>query len=312
MKNLPHISIISPIYKAENVIAELVTEIQKAMVNLNRAYEIILVDDGSPDKSWDQMVEISSQNPEIISLRLSRNFGQHPAIIAGLMQATGEWMVVIDCDLQDQPKEIIRLYNKAIEGYDIVFTQRVNRKDEFFKKLFSRLFSLTFKYLADISINNTLTNFGIFNRKTITAVLNIGDYIKSFPLFVYFTGFKSTVISVEHSSRLSGKSSYTYVKLISLAFNIIIAYSNKLLKILVKFGMLTAILSFIWGLIYFIKYLNGAITVSGYASIIISIWFLSGVTITVIGIVGIYVGKVFEQTKNRPAYIIDRIYSAKK
>jgi len=312
MKNLPHISIISPIYKAENVIAELVTEIQKAMANLNCAYEIILVDDGSPDKSWNQMVEISSQYPEVISVRLSRNFGQHPAIIAGLMQAKGEWIVVIDCDLQDQPKEILRLYDKALEGYDIVFTQRANRKDGFFKKLFSNLFSLTFKHLAEISINNTLTNFGIYNRKTINAVLNIGDYIKSFPLFVYFTGFKSTSIFVEHRNRASGKSSYTYAKLISLAFNIIIAYSNKPLKIFVKFGMLTAFFSFIWGLIYIIQYFNGTIKVAGYASIIISIWFLSGVTITVIGVVGIYVGKVFEQTKNRPAYIIDRIFSVKK
>jgi glycosyltransferase involved in cell wall biosynthesis len=312
MKNLPHISIISPIYRAENVIAELVTEIQKAMANLNCAYEIILVDDGSPDKSWDEMVEISSQNPEVISVRLSRNFGQHPAIIAGLMQAKGEWIVVIDCDLQDQPKEIISLYNKALEGYDIVFTQRVNRKDSFLKKFFSKLFSFAFKYLADISINKTLTNFGIYNRKTIAEALKIGDYIKSFPLFVYFVGFKSTVIFVEHSSRASGKSSYTYAKLISLAFNIIIAYSNKPLKIFVKFGMLTAFFSFIWGIIYLIQYINGTINVSGYASIIISIWFLSGVTITVIGVVGIYVGKVFEQTKNRPAYIIDIIYSLKK
>jgi glycosyltransferase involved in cell wall biosynthesis len=312
MKNLPQISIISPVYKAENVIIELVTEIQRAMANMDCAYEIVLVDDGSPDNSWDQMVKISAQYPEVISLRLSRNFGQHPAIIAGLTQAKGEWIVIIDCDLQDQPNEIIRLYNKALEGYDIVFTQRANRKDGFFKKLFSRLFTLTFKYLADISVNNTLTNFGIYNRKTITAVLNIGDYIKSFPLFVYFTGFKSTMIFVEHRNRASGKSSYTYAKLISLAFNIIIAYSNKPLKIFVKFGMLTAAFSFIWGLIYLIQYFNGTIKVSGYASIIISIWFLSGVTITVIGIVGIYVGKVFEQTKNRPAYIIDKIFSVKK
>jgi len=309
MKNIPHISIVSPVYKAENLIVDLVSEIQKAMANIGCLYEIILVDDGSPDNSWDQMVKISSQYSEVISMRLSRNFGQHPAIIAGLTQARGEWIVVIDCDLQDQPKEIINLYNKALEGYNIVFTERANRKDSFFKKFFSFVFSSIFKYLADINIGNTLTNFGIFNKKTIISVLTIGDYIKSFPLFVYFTGFKSTVILVEHSKRPAGKSSYSYSKLVSLAFNITISYSNRPLKIFVKFGLLIALLSFFVGLTFLILYFKGAIKVSGYASIIISIWFLAGIIITVIGVVGIYVGKVFEQTKNRPSYIIDKIFS---
>ena len=129
----PHISVVSPIYRAENIVEKLVDEIQKVMEPLNVTYEIILVDDRSPDNSWQVMKQLSSNFPEVKSIRLSRNFGQHPAIMAGLSFATGDWIVVMDCDLQDQPKEISKLYNKAIEGYDIVLARNQQRHCDFFK-----------------------------------------------------------------------------------------------------------------------------------------------------------------------------------
>ena len=133
------LSIVSPIYKAENFIDKLVFEIQKSMIALNVDYEIILVDDRSKDNSWQKMKELSQKNANIKSLRLSRNFGQHPAIIAGLSQAKGEWIIVMDCDLQDQPKEIVNLYNKAQEGFEVVQARRKNREDSFLKKLSSKI-----------------------------------------------------------------------------------------------------------------------------------------------------------------------------
>lgn len=302
----PHISIVSPVYRAELILDTLILEIKKALNEIGKSYEIILVDDRSPDGSWKKMQQIASNDDKVKIYRLSRNFGQHPTIIAGLSKAKGDWIVVMDCDLQDQPKEIIKLYKETHQGFDVVMARRNNRKDGFFKKLTSKLFSRIFNYLSDVKMNHEVANFGIYNRKVIDEVLNMGDYIKSFPLFVYFVGFNSTSIEVEHAERDSGKSNYTFSKLISLAFNAIVSYSNKPLKIFVKFGMIISLISVLVGIFNIILYFEGSIKVSGYSSIIISIWLLSGIIITVIGVVGIYIGKVFEQTKGRPPYIFDR------
>jgi glycosyltransferase involved in cell wall biosynthesis len=301
------LSIVSPVYKAEKIIPLLVERIENSVSKITADYEVILVEDGGPDNSWAVIEAIANTNSKIKGIKLSRNFGQHPAIMAGLLKAKGEWVVVMDCDLQDQPEEIEKLYTKALEGFDVVFAKRNNRQDGFFKKITSKMFSSIFNYLAGTKFDNEIANFGIFNKKVISSVLNIGDYIKSFPLFVYFSGFKSTAIIVEHATRESGTSSYTFSKLISLAFNTIISYSNKPLKIFVKFGMLISFLSIIGGIVNLVLYFEGKIKVSGYSSLIVSIWFLSGILITVVGVVGIYVGKVFEQTKNRPPFIIDKI-----
>jgi glycosyltransferase involved in cell wall biosynthesis len=301
------LSIVSPVYKAEKIIPLLIERIENAVEKITADYEIILVEDGGPDHSWAVIEAIAKTKSNIKGIKLSRNFGQHPAIMAGLSQAKGEWVVVMDCDLQDQPEEIEKLYTKALEGFDVVFAKRNNRQDGFFKKITSKMFSVIFNYLAETKFDNEIANFGIYNRKVIDSVLSIGDYIKSFPLFVYFAGFKSTAIIVEHASRESGTTSYTFSKLISLAFNSIISYSNKPLKIFVKFGMLISLLSILGGIVNLVLYFEGEIKVSGYSSLIISIWFLSGILITVVGVVGIYVGKVFEQTKNRPPFIIDKI-----
>ena len=134
-ENKPILSIVSPVYRAAEIVDQLVSEIQKTMAHLHVSYEIILVDDRSPDNSWEVMKNNAAKFPEVKCLRLSRNFGQHPAILAGLTYATGDWVVVMDCDLQDQPKEIIHLYNKALEGYDVVLARRENRLDSTLKKV---------------------------------------------------------------------------------------------------------------------------------------------------------------------------------
>lgn len=307
MNQLPTISIISPVYRAEKIVDKLVSEIQKVMKVINVSYEIILVDDRSPDNSWTKMKELASKYDDVKSIRLSRNFGQHPAIMAGLSQAKGEWIVVMDCDLQDQPKEIEKLFNKTKEGFDVVMARRANRKDSFFKKMSSKVFHKTYGYLTDTKFDNTIANFGIYKKNVIEEVLTMNDYIKSFPLFVNWVGFNSSNIEVEHAERETGKSSYTYSKLLSLAFNTIISFSNKPLKLFVKFGMTISLFSFIFGIITVYEYLQNKIAVIGYSSLMVSIWFLSGIIITIIGIVGIYIGKIFDQSKGRKPYIIDKI-----
>lgn len=301
------ISIVSPVYRAEMFIEKLVSEIQKVCENLNISYEIILVDDRSPDQSWTKMKQISAVNPFVKSIRLSKNFGQHPAIMAGLSHAKGEWIVVMDCDLQDQPKVIADLYSKAIQGFDVVLARRMQRKDSYLKKLSSKIFSKIYGFFTDTKYDNEIANFGIYNKKVVRSILQVSDYIKFFPLFVNFVGFNNTSIPVEHAARDSGGSSYTFAKLVSLAFNSIISFSNKPLKIFVKFGLIISALSFIVGSYYLYEALTHKIEVIGFTSLIVSIWFLSGVIITTIGITGIYVGKIFDQTKSRPVFIIDEI-----
>jgi dolichol-phosphate mannosyltransferase len=300
------ISIISPVYRAERILDKLVCQLSDSLHEMGVTFEIILVDDRSPDNSWEVMKQLSTKFPELKSIRLSRNFGQHPAIMAGLSLAKGEWIVVMDCDLQDQPIEISKLYNKALEGYDMVLASREVRKDIFFKKLSSKIFAKLYGYLTDSNFDNSVANFGIYKRKVIEEVLNMNDFIKSFPLFVQWVGFNKTIIKVEHAKRNSGKSSYTYRKLLSLAFNTIISFSNKPLKLVVKFGLLISILSLIIGILNLYQYSIGKISVVGYSSLIISIWLLSGIIITIIGVVGIYVGKIFDQVKDRKAFIIDK------
>lgn len=303
----PHFSIVSPVYGAEGIVEKLILEIRKSMAAIDKSYEIILVDDRSPDGGWEVMKKLSKQFAEVKSIRLSRNYGQHPAIMAGLSQVQGEWIVVMDCDLQDQPKEIITLYNKALEGFDAVLARRTNRKDSFLKKLSSKLFSKIYSYFTDIKYDNEIANFGIYNRKVVTAVLSITDQIKFFPLFVNLVGFKSTSVTVEHAERDMGTTSYSLKKLLSLAFNTIISFSNKPLKLFVKFGLTISILSFFMGIYYIYRSLHHEIEVLGYTSIIVSIWFLSGILITTIGVCGIYIGKIFDQSKGRPVYIIDEV-----
>ena len=299
------ISIVSPVYRAEKILPILVSEINLVMERIGEDYEIILVDDRSPDNSWEVMKVLSSQNIKIKSIRLSRNFGQHSAIFAGLTKANGDWVVVMDCDMQDQPKEIAKLYKKALEGYDIVLGQRENRKDKFLKKLTSKLFYKVFNYLSGANFDNNVANFGIYHQKTIKSILDMGDYVKFFSLFINWIGFKSVSIPIEHGEREEGKSTYSVGRLFKQAFNVIISFSDKPLRLFINFGLSISVLSFIVGIYYLYLALTGKIAQPGFSSLILSIWFLSGIIISCIGIVGVYLGKTFDQAKGRPTFIID-------
>lgn len=300
----PLLSIVSPVYKAENIIDELVEEISKAVLPITKKFEIILVEDGSPDFSWDRIVQKCGKDNKIKGIKLSRNFGQHNAITAGLNAAQGEWIIVMDCDLQDRPDEIPRLFKKAKEGFDIVFARRAIRQDSFLKRLSSRAFYAFFGFLTGTKQDGSIANFGIYHRKVINGVLSMQDYIRYFPTMSQWVGFSRTYLNVKHSERAEGKSSYSWIKLFNLAFNNIIAFSDKPLRLTIWFGIFIVICSFFIGLIYLIKYFMGHIVVLGFTSLIVSIWFLSGVIIATLGMVGVYVGKTFEKAKGRPVFLI--------
>jgi len=298
------ITIVSPVYRAENLLDELVHRI-KASVSFTD-YEIILIDDYSPDNSWNKIEELAEIHPEIIGIKLSRNFGQHYAITAGLDAAKGEWVVVMDCDLQDRPEEIPNLFSKAQEGFDVVLARRVNRQDNFFKRISSKLFYRTLAWLTGSKQDETIANFGIYHRKVITEIAGMRESIRYFPTMVKWVGFRQTTLDVVHAEREEGTSNYNLKRLFNLALDIMLAYSDKPIRLTVKLGLLVALTGFLFALYTLFKYLNGDIIVAGYASLIISLWLLAGFLLVTLGMVGLYVGKTFEGVKNRPIYIVEK------
>ena len=258
----------------------------------------------SPENDWEIVTRLAAADKRIKGINLSRNFGQHYAITAGLDAAKGEWVVVMDGDLQDVPEEIVKLYEKAQEGYDAVQARRFERKDSLIKKTGSKLYYKVFSYLTDTEQDATVGNFGIYHKKVIESINSLGDSIRYFPTLVQFVGFQRTKINVAHAPRNNGKSSYSLKSLLALSFNNIIAFSDKPLRLTLKFGVLIVVLSFIYALYILIKYLTGGISVSGFTTMAISIWFLSGVIIMLLGMLGLYLGKTFDKVKDRPTFII--------
>jgi dolichol-phosphate mannosyltransferase len=299
------ISIVSPVYKAETMIDELVIRISESVAKITSSFEIILVEDGSQDGSWDKIQENCLKYKFVKGIKLSRNFGQHVAIAAGLESCKGKWVIVMDCDLQDVPEEIPNLYNKVQEGYYIVHARRKDRQDSFIKKLNSKLFYKMFSYLTETKQDAGAANFGIYHQKVIKAVIAMGDYYRVFPILVQWVGFKRTYLDTRHDSRKDGKSNYTLSKLFSLAFNMIVSFSDKPLRLCLKFGIITSCLSFAVGFAYMFLYFLGFVKVAGYTSMILLISFNLGITTSFIGILGIYIGKISIQVKNRQRYIIE-------
>jgi len=301
------ISIVSPVYLAEKIVDKLVEEIVQYVSKITDHYEIILVEDGSPDDSWIAIENNCLLEKKVKGIKLSKNFGQHYAITAGLKAAKGEWIIVMDCDLQDKPNQIQKLYNKAKDGFDIVYARRVNRKDSFLKKLSSSIFYTVYRYLSGLKHDKTIANYGIYHRKVIDAFNQYQEPLRSFPSLVSVLGFKSTIVDVDHAGNTEDRaSSYNFNKLLSLAIDVIIAHSNKPLKLAITLGVFIALIGFALAMFYLFRYFNSGITIQGYTSIIVSIWFLSGIIIMVIGVTGIYIGKVFDTVKARPLYIIDQ------
>ena len=298
------LSVVSPVYRAEKELEELVTRIKKAVPSDFLSLEIILVDDFSPDDSWKEIERLAIIHPEILGIKLSRNFGQHYAITAGLDDVSGDYVVVLDCDLQDKPEEILKLYKKTKEGFDIVLARRFNRQDSFTKKLFSKLFYKTLGYLTGSKQDETVANFGIYKINVIKEVCNLRESIRYFPTMVKWVGFKTAYVDVEHASRQQGESNYNLKKMLNLALDIILAFSDKPLRLIIKLGMSIAFISILMAIYAVYSKITGDVSVSGYASLITSIWFLSGCILITLGVIGLYVGKTFEGVKNRPIYIV--------
>ena len=301
---VPTISVVSPVYGCAGCLRDLCRRLGETLSTLVDSYEIVLVDDASPDEAWNVVREICAADPRIKAVALSRNFGQHYAIAAGLEHARGDFVVVLDCDLQDRPEEIAALYAKAREGYDIVFARREERQDGWFKRNASRVFIAVLNRLSGADYDYRTANFGIYARVVIDAVRSMGDRSRFFPVMVRWTGFRSASIPVQHEARREGRSAYSLRKLARLALDIVLSSSDKPLRLVALLGIIVSIVALGMTGYSLVRYLHGDVTVAGYTSVIASMWLLAGVVLFCMGIIGLYVGRVFESVKFRPTFVV--------
>jgi glycosyltransferase involved in cell wall biosynthesis len=301
MNDTPDVSVVIPVYGCGGCLRRLHTRLVTALGSITPAFEIILVDDRSPDGAWEVMKEIGELDPRVRVLRLSRNFGQHAAITAGLTRSRGRWTVVMDCDLEEPPEEIPRLYLKAQEGYDIVRAARLDRKVSSARRSVSRVYRYVFLESDRTTEYGTLS---IISRKVVDAFLSLRERDREYQMMLDWLGFTQATIPFVHEERGSGTSSYTPRRLLKVAFDGMFFRTTVLLRLIVLLGFLVATAGA--GLAAYAVYARyTAASPSGYTSIVVILLVLSGFIIVSLGVVGLYVGRIFDQVKERPLFVVD-------
>ncbi|SFB33033.1 dolichol-phosphate mannosyltransferase [Lentibacillus halodurans] len=303
-KSHPLITTVVPVYGCKTCLKELCRRITATIESIPADFEIILVNDASPDNAWETIKELHEQDKRIKGIDLARNFGQHHAITAGLDHASGDWVVVMDCDLQDRPEEIRTLYEKAQAGYEVVFGNRTVRQDNWFKRKTSQAFYRVYDYFSGKTSDHTIANFSISQKKVVSAFRQMREQNRFFPLFIQWMGYKTGTVPVQHSARQEGKTAYNIRKLIKLATDAIISQSNKPLRLSIQFGFLLAAGSLVYGMYLFIRYFFLDQPVQGWTSVMVSLYFIGGLIFFNFGVLGLYIGKIFNETKGRPLYLI--------
>ncbi len=300
------LSVVIPVYNESLLIQELVGRVRSNIEKITTDYEIILIDDGSKDKTWDFIQSESIDEVRIKGIKFSRNFGHHFAITAGLDFASGEWVVVMDGDLQDRPEVIPELYNKAQEGFDIVFVSRKNRPEKMYYKILQKSFYLILRVLSGISFDSSQANFSIIHKKVVLAFRNFPESARFYGSTIGWLGFKRTFIYADHGRRFSGTPSYTFKKRIQLALDIIVSFSERPLKFAIGLGLGLSVLSIFLLIFTVATYYRNGFYENGWLWLILFFMFISGTILIILGIIGIYLAKVFGEVKNRPLYVIDR------
>lgn len=295
-----------PVYGCAGCLEELTERILAAVSGMGRTVELIFVDDDSPDQAWSRISELSALHPAVRGLKLSRNFGQHAAISAGIAQTRGAAVIVMDCDLQDVPEEIPALLEALTDDVEIVLGQRTERRDTWLKRTGSRAFYRTLGWLTDTSYDPSTANFGAYSRKVIDAMNAMPETDRFLPLLARWTGFRTARISVEHGRRTEGRSSYTLRKLLQMATRIALSFSDKPLRLVMSAAFALAGIGLCVAAFAVYRYLVGDIRVAGFTSILASVWLVGSFLMASIGVVGLYVGRVHNESKRRPQYIIWR------
>jgi glycosyltransferase involved in cell wall biosynthesis len=299
------LSVIVPVYNAQECLRELHARLTAVLTGMGCSYEIVLVDDRSRDASWAVTSALARADVHVRAIRLSRNFGQHAAITAGLAECEGEWAVVMDCDLQDPPEEIPQLYAKAREGFDVVLARRVHRKHSWFRRGAARAYAAILARFNRLQFDGSHGSFSIISRRVIDAFLGVGDTARHYLHLLGWLGFDIAHVDYEHGQRFAGRSSYRLGTLLRHAADGVFFQTTVLLRWIVYAGFAVAaggVLLAAW-VVY--EYFSSTL-LPGWASLAILVLLLGGAIIVSVGVVGLYVGKIFDQVKDRPLYVIGR------
>lgn len=302
---MPHIAVVIPFYNNAATFDELITRLVDSLSTICPDFSIVCVDDCGPEPMWPLITKAASADPRITGLKLSRNFGQHRAITAGLDQVDADWVVVMDGDLQDRPEDIPLLYRAAIDGAnDVVIAKRETQGTSWWRQMGSRGFNAIVSRASGLRLSHEYGNFRIVSRRAMDAFRMYREQMRLFPAIMDEIGFDPVYLELSRDERPVGKSSYTLMRLIALSYSTIIAYSTKPLIFMAVTGLFIAFGAGGSGVFILVRQLIVGSTVPGWASLAVATAFMGGLQIFVTSVVGLYVGQVFSETKRRPLYII--------
>jgi polyisoprenyl-phosphate glycosyltransferase len=301
---MPDIAVIVPVYNGRPMLRELCSRLVHSLSGITKDFVIVLVDDAAPDNPWPLIREVSEKEHRIKAIRLSRNFGQHYALTAGIDMARAHWYVIMDCDLQDAPEDIPLLYAKAREGHDVVAGLRKKEGHGEIKRHSSRLFYTLFRLLSGVQLDWSTGNFRIFSNAVADGFRSMREQLRFVPASFEWMGFDIVYVELPHHQRGEGQSSYTIRKLVRLASDTIIAHSHIPLNIVAYLGFVMSAITFIIALIYFGRAFVFGTKVVGWTSLFVTLLFVSSFQIALMGVLGIYIGKTFDEAKRRPLYIV--------
>jgi polyisoprenyl-phosphate glycosyltransferase len=310
--NSPVYSIVVPVYNEEAVVRESYKRLKKTAEGLDGTYEIIFVNDGSRDKTAEIINEICRDDPCIKLIDFSRNFGHQIAITAGMDYSTGQAVVVIDADLQDPPEVIPEMIKKWREGYDVVYGKRLVRKGEsVFKKITAKIFYRTLRRLTDVDIPLDTGDFRLIDRRVCDELKRVGERNRFVRGIISWLGFKQTGVEFVRDKRFAGETKYPLKKMLKFAFDAIASFSYKPLKLIAYVGVFLSALSFLYLIFVIYQAIFTDNTVQGWASILAATLFFNGIVLIMLGIIGQYVGRIYDEAKNRPLYIVRRTTNIK-
>lgn len=311
MSNKTIFSLVIPVFNEEDNLHELYGRICAVMDGIcgregydREVYEIILVDDGSKDGSWDLIRQLHEKDRRLKGISFSRNFGHHMAITAGMDYAAGEYVILMDGDLQDPPEEIPKLWSRLKQGYNLVYGIRREKKDSFIKRFPSAFFWWFINRLSGIEIPRNQSLLRIFDRKILDVLKGMREHSRFIHGMIAWTGFRTYLEEIDHAPRTRGVSKYNVIRLFRLAFNAVTAFSTVPLRLATYLGVLSAGIGFLYGIYFLYKKMFLGIPVLGYASIIIAVFFVGGVQLLILGIMGEYIGRVYQEVQKRPLYIL--------
>jgi polyisoprenyl-phosphate glycosyltransferase len=302
----PVVSVVVPVYGCAECLRHLHERLTAALEGLVPSYEVILVDDRAGDGSWGEIERLANLDPAVRGVLLSRNFGQHAAITAGLSYARGEWVVVMDCDLQDPPEDIPRLYAKALEGYDIVFGRRTDKPTNWVRKSLAALYFWGLKVFTKANVDGQYGTFSIISGRVARAFLQLGDHDRHYLMILRWLGYETAFVDYEPARRYRGRSSYSLLRLIDHAIDGVFFQTTVLLRWIVYLGFSVATLGGCFAIYLGIARIAGQ-AYPGWTSLVVLILIMCGFIILSTGITGLYIGKLFDQARGRPIFVVDRV-----